>query len=98
MGHAPREKPVRLAEKLLQIRLKLNLSQNGIVKSLGMEDKLTREDISKFERNVREPSLPALLNFARLANIYVEVLIDDELDLPEQIPSRRKSVGILRMK
>lgn len=90
MGHAPREKPAKLAQKLLEIRLKLNLLQNGIVKSLGMENRLTREDISKFERSVREPSLPALLNYAKLANIYVDILIDDEIDLPEQILGRKK--------
>jgi hypothetical protein len=46
----------------------------------------------------REPSLLVILNYARLANVYVDVLIDDELDLPEQIPSREKSCGILKKK
>jgi transcriptional regulator with XRE-family HTH domain len=94
MGHAPREMTARLAQKLLEIRTKLSVSQNGIVKELGLEDKLTREDISKFERAVREPSLPILLKYAQLANVYVDVLIDDELDLPDDLPSKIKSEGI----
>ena len=82
MGQAPREKPARLAEKLLQIRNNLELSQNGIVRHLGLEDKLTREDISKFELGAREPSLPTLLKYARAVNISTDVLIDDDLELP----------------
>lgn len=82
MGHAPREKVLRLPEKLLRIRQHLQLSQNGIIKYLNLEDKLTREDISKFERGVREPSLPTLLCYARAANVSTDVLIDDETELP----------------
>lgn len=81
MGQAPREKPARLAEKLLQIRNNLELSQNGIVRHLGLEDKLTREDISKFELGTREPSLPTILKYARAAGVSTDTLIDDELNL-----------------
>ena len=81
MGHA-RERVLRLPEKLLQIRNHLELSQNELVKCLNMENKLAREDISKFERGVREPSLPILLSYARAVSISTDVLIDDELELP----------------
>jgi transcriptional regulator with XRE-family HTH domain len=94
MGHAPREQTEKLKEKLLEIRVKNNLSQNGIIKQLGLQDKLIREDISKFERGIREPSLPTLLKYAQFANIYVDVLINDELNLPEHIPASEKSEGI----
>jgi transcriptional regulator with XRE-family HTH domain len=53
--------------------------------------------ISHYESGEREPPLPVLLAYAKLANVYVDVLIDDELDLPEQIPSREKSSGILKI-
>ena len=81
MGHL-REKPARLATKLLQVRERLNLSQNELIKHLHLEDKILREDISKFERGVREPTLTTLLSYARAAGISTDVLIDDELDLP----------------
>ncbi len=77
MGHAPREKVLNLPEKLLSIRNHLQLSQNGIIRHLKLEEKLTREDVSKFERGVREPSLPTLLAYARSVGISTDVLIDD---------------------
>lgn len=81
MGHAPREKSVKLSQKLLQIRNHLGLSQNGMVRRLNLEDKLTREDISKFERGIREPSLSTLLRYARSVGLSTDSLIDDEIEL-----------------
>jgi transcriptional regulator with XRE-family HTH domain len=92
------DKPLRLPEKLLQIRKRLDLSQNALLVKLGFQDKLFRSNISQYELGSREPSLLLILNYAKLANVYVDVLIDDELDLPDQIPSREKSGGVLRMK
>jgi hypothetical protein len=40
--------------------------------------------------------LPVLLEYARAANIYVDALIDDNVDLPARLPSARKSEGIRR--
>lgn len=96
MGLTPRPKPARLPEKLLQIRVALGLSQNEMLRRLGQEDRTIRSTISGYERGEREPPLPVLLEYARAANIYVEVLIDDGLDLPEKLPSRRKSEGVKR--
>jgi transcriptional regulator with XRE-family HTH domain len=88
MGRSPREKPVRLAEKLTYIRKMLTLSQDEMIRRLGLEHHLTREEISKYERGLRVPSLLTLLKYARAANLIVDELIDDELDLPDEIPSR----------
>jgi len=82
MGRTSREKPARLGEKLLQIRNALGLSQSEILSRLGLTERLSRDDISKYERGVREPSLIVLLRYARAAGISTDVLIDDELDLP----------------
>jgi hypothetical protein len=38
----------------------------------------------------------ALLEYARIANVDLAVLIDDDLDLPANIPSLAKSEGIKR--
>jgi transcriptional regulator with XRE-family HTH domain len=88
MGRNPRQKPVRLAEKLTHIRKVLKLSQDNMIRYLGLEDQLTREEISKYERGLRVPSLLTLLKYARVAALTVDVLIDDELDLPEKLPLR----------
>jgi transcriptional regulator with XRE-family HTH domain len=90
MGRASRTKPARLAEKLLQIRTALGLSQNEMISRLRLTEELLREEISAFERGIREPPLPVLLKYARTAEVFVEVLIDDELDLPEKLPNDPK--------
>lgn len=96
MGRASRPRPQRLAGKLLQIRTALGLSQNGLIKRLGFGEELTQDYISAYERGIREPPLLVLLQYARMSNVLVEVLIDDELDLPDQIPPKSRSEGIRR--
>lgn len=86
MGRATRERPARLAEKLLRIRQALGLSQSEMLTRLGKSDSAYRHYISAFESGGREPSLLMLLQYARLANVWVDYLIDDKLDLPEQLP------------
>ena len=84
MGGASRQKPQRLGAKLLDVRNRLNLSQNGLIRQLGLEGELTQSHISAFERGVRIPSLIVLLRYARSSGINVEVLIDDDLDLTKR--------------
>jgi transcriptional regulator with XRE-family HTH domain len=90
MGRIAREKPVRLAEKLAHIRRVLNLSQDELVRHLGIENQLTREEISKYERGLRVPSLLTLLKYARAAGLIVDDLIDDQVGLPNKLPIRRE--------
>jgi transcriptional regulator with XRE-family HTH domain len=82
MGSARRWTPKRLTAKLIKIRTGLDLSQTEMVSALGLKGKIKREDISKFERGLREPPLPVLLRYARLADVPMEVLVDDKLNLP----------------
>lgn len=96
MGKARRPKPARLAEKLVTIRTALGLSQNGMLRQLGLADEFGRNYISAFEIGTREPPLPVLLEYARAANVFVEVLIDDTLDLPTRLPCRKRSLGVRR--
>ena len=90
MGTRARRKPERLAEKLKQIRLAFGLSQTEMLKSLEADDLIAYNEISKYELGLREPTLLVLLKYARLAGIYVDVLIDDELDLPVKLPARKR--------
>ena len=82
MGRYHRQKPEKLAEKLLQVRIKLGLSQNELIRHLGLENEITQSRISGYELGTREPSLSTLLRYARAAGISTDVLIDDELNLP----------------
>ena len=93
MGRTPREKPARLAEKLTYLRQALKLSQDEMVRRLDLEGQLTREEISKYERGLRVPSLLTLLKYARAAGLIVDDLIDDELDLPNKLSGRKKRRG-----
>jgi transcriptional regulator with XRE-family HTH domain len=96
MGRAARLKhhyPKRLGEKLLHIRTVLELSQNGMLKRLGEPEGLLGTSISGYERGVREPPLLILLEYARIAGVCVDVLIDDEAVLPVKLPSIPKHEG-----
>jgi transcriptional regulator with XRE-family HTH domain len=90
MGRSARPKPQRLPAKLLQIRLALGLSQNEILVRLGLQERLLRATVSGYEIGTIEPPLPTLLNYARMAGISTDVLIDDELDLPAKLPAKPK--------
>ena len=96
MGKAPGYKPKRLGEKIVEIRRKLGLSQNGLIRHLGLTEELFQGDISAFELGNRTPDLRTLLLLANAVGIYVDALIDDEVDLPEKLPSKPKSEGIRR--
>jgi transcriptional regulator with XRE-family HTH domain len=84
MGKTARERPERLPAKLLQIRLSLGFSQNEMLVELNLADRIDRSAISGYETGAREPTLITLLKYARLAGVHVDVLIDDEMDLPKK--------------
>jgi transcriptional regulator with XRE-family HTH domain len=97
MGIASSLKPKRLPEKLIQIRAALDLSQNEMVGRLGFSEDLTREELSAFERGLRQPPLLVLLRYARCAGVSTDLLIDDETDLPPSIKKAAKA-GVIRHK
>lgn len=88
MGATARMRPKRLAEKLRQIRLALGLSQTEMLRRLGFDGVLTYHRISNYELGTGEPPLVVLLEYARAAGVYVDVLIDDDLNLPAKLPAR----------
>lgn len=96
MGDKSRKKPTRLAEKLTHIRNELGLSQNGMIRKLGLTEELGQAHLSMFERGEREPSLLVLLGYARAAGVSTDVLIDDNLDLPEHLPALPEQQWIMK--
>jgi transcriptional regulator with XRE-family HTH domain len=98
MGRASREKPVRLGEKLLEIRTKLGLSQDGMLRALGLDERYGRHYISGFERGEREPPLTVLLGYSQIAKVWINVLVDDEVNLPEDIPASQMHSGVRQIR
>ena len=78
-----RNKPKRLAEKLLAIRKSLKLSQSELVKRIGVPISAAR--VSEYEHGVREPDLIVLLGYAKVAKVHLEQIIDDRVNLPERL-------------
>jgi transcriptional regulator with XRE-family HTH domain len=95
MGN-PRRRPKRLAEKLRQIRLELGLSQTEMHKRLETEEKILYTRISDYELDKNEPSLMTILSYARLAGVHIEDIVDDELDLPSNLPGNVRYQGLKR--
>jgi len=94
MGRGPRQKPLRLGEKLRRIREALDLSQNGMLIRLKLDGtSVGRNSISAYELGQREPPLLVLYEYAKAANVHMEVLVDDELDLPKIIPAEEKKIA-----
>ncbi len=90
MGASPRVRPRRLAEKLRHIRLSLNLTQTELIRLLSVEGLTRQSNVSEYESGKREPSSLILLQYARLAGVHMEDLVDDEEDLPAKLPGRVK--------
>jgi transcriptional regulator with XRE-family HTH domain len=88
MGRSNRHTPARLAGKLHVIREQLDLSQWQMIKRLDCpEIPLYPASVSQYESGKREPPLPVLLQYARVAGVPMEVLVDDERELPDPLPS-----------
>ena len=85
MGRSRRNKPMRLGEKLLAIRKRLEMSQTQMARALEL--KVHYSAVSNFELGTREPDLLVVLRYARLAGVSMETLVDDLLNLPDSMPS-----------
>ena len=112
MGRNAHHTPAQLASKLLQIRLKLGLSQNQMIRHLGFDGQLIQSHISAYEqaneklRRVPPPSV--LLAYARAISTtgggeFLEALLDDEMKLPDVLPAdpavvTRRRVEVSRKK
>ena len=96
MGRSRRPRPVRLAKKLRQIRTALGLTQQQMFERLGeTKTPLYRGHIGEYETGRREVPVLVLLRYARIAGVYVDVLVDDDLDLPDVLPPVTEIDGIM---
>lgn len=94
MGLKKRVIPDKLPGKLKRIRLALGLTLEELVVRLERElaefgyksIKIYTGSLTECEQGKREVQLPVLLAYGQIANVYVEVLLDDRLELPVKLP------------
>jgi hypothetical protein len=65
-----------------------------MLKRLGYEDTIVYTRISDYELSKRVPPLPLILQYARVAGVHLEDIVDDELELPEKLPSNVRYRGV----
>jgi transcriptional regulator with XRE-family HTH domain len=94
MGKYPRRRQRRLAAKLRKIRRLLHLSQSEMVRHLGVDEDISRTNISNYEKDEREPPLYVLLRYAQVAGICLDVLVDDRHSLPKTLPATPSHRGL----
>ena len=82
--------PKRLGFKLRQIRVALGLTQEEMLKLLNLPPVITQSTLSAYERNAKLPPYFVLARYGDIANIWIDVLVRDSLDLPRTLPSRTK--------
>ena len=92
MGTRARQKPKRLAAKLLAIRKHLKMSQTQIAEHLGI--RATYHYISAYEHGTNEPTLMVLLKYSQLAGVHVEAIINDRISLTQFRNELRKNNNI----
>lgn len=91
MGWTARERSRRLGAKLVQIRQARHLTQAQMLVTLKLDKKVFASAIRGYELGTREPPLTVLLRYARLMGVSTDVLIDDELGLPNKMPGAAKA-------
>ena len=93
MGRTRRPQPKKLKKKLHNIRLKLEFTQDEMAKQLhkfGSERAVHSGYVADYESGKREPSLLVILAYAKLIGSSTDVLINDEIDLPDKLTSKGK--------
>lgn len=96
MGSASRTRPKYLSSKLRRVREALGLSQTEIGKQLGLDVEFARNYVSGYERGTREPTLDVLLRYSEISGCWMNVLVDDGLELPPRLPCQPMHEGIRR--
>ncbi len=80
MARYKRKSPKKLAGKLREIRLRMEMTQQEVADRVGTDV----SSISRFERGIREPSLLEILEYSYMSGMGVEILIDDRKSLAKK--------------
>ncbi|MET0754443.1 MAG: helix-turn-helix transcriptional regulator [Pyrinomonadaceae bacterium] len=84
MGRGKAEQPKLIAQKLRQIRLSLGMTQDEMARAIERQGvKIYRAYVGLYEISERVPTVLVIMAYARIANISMETLCDDKMELPE---------------
>lgn len=53
---------------------------------MGVAEEIHYTNISKYEHDKNEPPLMILLAYAKVAQVHLEEIVDDDIDLPGKLP------------
>jgi transcriptional regulator with XRE-family HTH domain len=65
-------------------------------RKLGLDDEFARNYVSGYERDTREPTLDVLLRYSEVSGCWMNALVDDEVELPRNLPCQPMHEGIKR--
>lgn len=74
-----RQNPTRIGEKVLAIRHRLGLSQAQLAERINPN--MDHARISDYELGKRVPTILTLLSYARVGQVPLESLVDDDTEL-----------------
>jgi transcriptional regulator with XRE-family HTH domain len=83
--------PKRLGSKLQQIRRAMRLTQEEMLRRLDLPAVVSQSTLSAYERNAKLPPYYVLARYGDVANVWIDVLVRDSLDLPDKLPSPTKT-------
>ena len=81
-----REIPERLGEKLQAIRQNKGWTLEQMAEAVGRTDASRRSRVWEWEQGMRQPDYTSLLNYARVAGVSTDDLIDDEIEVDPSSP------------
>jgi DNA-binding XRE family transcriptional regulator len=77
MARYRRKAPKKLGNKMREVRLRLDMTQEQVADFLGTDSGA----VSRYERGLREPSLLELLAFSRMSGVEWKFWCNDELNI-----------------
>jgi hypothetical protein len=62
----------------------------------GLPPEFLQSNISAYVRGTKEPPICVIMKYDEVADVWIDVLVQDSLDPPNIIPSNQKHDGLKR--